>query len=150
MKYLLALMFLFFSVQSYANCTDGLNSEEDITPRNFENAIRCLQSEIDSIKLQNNSEREDINNTNNEQWVIQVAASTDKSFADEVRETFISNGYRTIIKISQNTEKSKASNWYKVLVGNYHWRSEAMEAKDFIKATYPRYKDAFVISMPLN
>lgn len=148
MKYLFTLTLLIFSIQANANCTEGLNSEENITPRNFENAIRCLQSEIDSIKLQNNFDTK--NTRNNKQWVVQVAASTDRSFANEVSETFKSNGYSTLVKISQNTKTSNASNWYKVLVGNYQWRSEAMEAKDFIKVTYPRYKDAFIISISSN
>jgi hypothetical protein len=139
---------LISSTANAVNCTTGLLSTNgtNVTLGEVENAIRCLQSEVDSVKLEDNQP-----STNEEKtWVIQVAATTDKSYADEVRDTFKSLGYKTEIITSLNTDTEKKKNWYKVHVGEYTWRSEALQYKDIIRDTYVRYKDCFVTSSVKN
>lgn len=147
MRFVFFIVAFIVSVTSYANnCTTGLASNGTYsTIGEVENAIRCLQSEINSIKSRDNNE-----NTEIKKWVIQVMATTDKVYAGEVKKTFESLGYYSEVNISLNTQSKKKKNWYKVHIGKYQWRSEAVAEIEYIRKQHKRYKDSFVTSVQIK
>ncbi|SEB14517.1 Sporulation related domain-containing protein [Thiothrix caldifontis] len=145
MKYLIAAILLFTTTHSYADCVFGLDNVSNVG--GVKDILRCLQDEINAIK---GEESDNQTPTNNRRYTIQIMATSNASHAKEVQETFKTFGYDSFIKPSLNTANKNKPIWYKVMVGNYQWESEAAQNKSTLILNHPLYKDSFVTSIVFN
>ena len=141
MRYIIFLI-LAIANNSYADCVFGLDNINNLG--GLKDVIRCLQDEVNSIKGQ---ESDNQANVQNRYYAVQVFATSNRNYAEEVRETFKNLGYDSFIKFSLNTTTKNKPIWHKVMVGKYQWESEAQQEKSNIKLSHPLYKDCFVTSV---
>lgn len=126
----------------YAECIDdpyAIKSDTDLR-----SAVFCLQQEVTVLKGSVAAKERVMH-------VVQVIATSDKNYANEVKDSFNVFGYRSFISTTINTNpNNKYKTLYKVMIGPYEWKDEANEAKNQIRKKYQYFNKSFVTSIILK